>query len=719
MFAQKGSPREATPKAGEAGFSPILLILLATLGIIIYLLISSSAPFKDKLFSFLYPKPSSQAAPSSESVPDEILIKFKAGVGEIAKDNIIKAHGLEIKETIPAIEVALAKVPEQAKDRLIEALNKNPNIEYVEPNYIVEAQLSPNDTYFPNQWALPKISAPTGWDISTGSPSTVIAILDSGIDLTHEDLSGKYLGSPAPDVCGHGTLVSGVAAAVTNNAKGIASVCWQCMILSIKVLNDTCSGSDYSVGQGITAAADQGARVINLSLGSSASSSSMANAVNYAWNRGVVIVAASGNTPSPPIVMYPAAFDNVIAVGSINSNNVRVSDSNYGPWLDVVAPGYIVRTTQNGGSYTYASGTSLASPHVAGLVGLILSVKPGLSNAQVVDIITSTADDLGPLGRDDEYGYGRINVLKALQKAANTQLPPPDTTPPSVSITYPSDGATLSGYTVPLVSASASDNVFVSEVKFTLGTLSITDKTSPYEVVFDTTKLPNGTTLLKVEAKDTSNNASTAQITVNIQNKIVDTTAPTISVISPTDGSTVSGITTISASASDNVSVASASFFIDGIFLGEDTSSPYEISWDSTKETNGNHTIQAKALDTSNNLGESTIITVNVNNTIATPTPNPNPSDTTPPTVSITQPLDGSIVPRNTQVTIQVSASDNVAVSKVEFLVNNSIKCTSTVTPYTCNWKVPGKRGASYTIQAKAYDTSNNTNSSTITVRTQ
>ena len=634
----------------QKGLAPIILILLATVGIIVYILASSSLPFKNGLFSLLYPKPSSQAAPPSESVPDEILIKFKPGVGEVAKDNIIKAHGLEIKETIPGIEVALAKVPQQAKDRLIEALNKNPNIEYAEPNFIVEAQLTPNDTYFPNQWALPKISAPQGWDISTGSQSAVIAVLDTGIDTAHEDLLGKYLDSPTPDDNGHGTLVSGVAAAASNNGKGVAGVCWLCPILSVKILNSTGSGTNWNLDHGIIYAADNGAKVINMSLGASCFSTDIAscpqdvqNAVNYAWNKGVVLVAASGNSGSTQPV-WPAALNNVVAVGMTDPTDTRNSNSTYGPWLDVVAPGSGVLTTRNGGSYGTASGTSLASPHVAALAGLIFSANSGLTNTQVVDIITSTADDLGPTGRDDEYGWGRINVAKALEKATNT-TPQPTPTPTPIPTPTPTP-----------------------------------------------TPIP-------------------------------DTTSPTVSVTTPADGSVVSGSVNIQANASDNVGLSTISIFIDGSVVTvcsvSGTTSSCSYTWDSTAVANGNHTIQAKALDSSSNLGESTIITVNVNNTIATPTPNPNPSDTTPPTVSIIQPLDGTIVPRNTTVTIQASASDNVAVSKVEFLVNNSLKCTSTVTPYTCSWKVPGKRGATYTITAKAYDSSNNTNSSTVSVRTQ
>ena len=604
----------------QKGFAPILLVLLAAAGIIIYLLASSTLPFKEGLFSLLYPKPSSFA--QGPSVEDEILVKFKPGVPDQARERILNSHALEKIDSIPEIGVELTKVAPQARDNVIEALKHNPLVEYAELNFILQAQLIPNDPAFPNQWALTKIGAPAAWDISTGSSPTIIAILDTGIDINHEDLVGKYLDSPSPDDNGHGTQVSGIAAAATNNSKGVAGVCWLCPILSLKVLSSTGIGSDSSVANGIVTAANQGVRVINLSLGSYASSQSEQNAVNYAWSKGVVVVGAAGNDNlSSPF--YPAALNNVIAVGSTTGSDSKSSTSNYGSWLDVMAPGVSVTTTRVGNLYTAPSGTSMAAPHVSGLAGLIFSANPLLTNTQVVDIITSTALDLGDPGFDQYYGWGRIQADKALQKASGITVTP-------------------------------------------------------------------------------------------------DTTAPTTSITSPTSGSTVSAAIDITADATDNVGVTKVEFYIDGVLFAIDVTPPYLSSWDTTTLSNSSsHTLQTKAYDLAGNAGNSSVVTVTVNNTISTPTPNPNPSDTTPPTVSITQPLDGTILPRNTTVTILADASDNVKVSKVEFSVNNSIKCTDTTSPYTCNWKVPGKRGASYTISAKAYDSSNNQASANIKVTAQ
>lgn len=648
----------------QRGFAPIL-ILLAAAGIITFLLLSSTLPFKDKLFNTLFPKPPSHA--QEPSVPDEILMKFKVGVSEQVKDNIRKAHGMEKKDEAKQIGVELDKVPEKAKDKIIEALKHNPRIEYAEPNLLAQLLDTPNDPYFNSTtagWNLNKIGASQAWDISKGDPNVVVAVIDTGVFATHDDLLGKITAgfnfitssTDVSDTYGHGTGVSGVVGATTNNGKGIAALARLSLIMPLKVVAPDGSISTYNIANAIMYGADHGAKAINMSLGSSSQSSTLQEAVNYAWTRGLVLTAAAGNDGTSG-VYYPAAADNVIAVGATDSSDARWAGSSYGPQLDVVAPGvgiYSPNLTTTG--YSNYGGTSYASPHVAALAALIMSVNPGLTNSQVVDIITSTALDLGDPGKDDYFGFGRIQADKALQKAINSSpapTPTPTSSPTPTSIPTPSD-----------------------------------------------------------------------------------TTPPTVSISSPTAGQTISGTVNISANAADNVAVLSVSIFIDGVFAGLSSSSPYSYSWDSTQYPNGSHIISAKALDSSNNLGESTTITVNTSNTTApistpsptpssTPTPTPTSipaplsSDTTPPVVSVSSLTNGSIMKVNSTAYIQASASDNIKISKVEFYVNGSLKCTSSVTPYTCSWKVPAKKNIIYTLSVKAYDSSNNTSSSSVTVKAQ
>ena len=171
----------------QKGLAPIILILLAALGIIFYLLLTNTASFKDKLFSRLYPKPSSYAQQPTESVPDEVIVKFKTGVDEKVKDNIRKAHGLEKVMEIEQIGVELNKVPEKAKDKIIEALNKNPRVEYAEPNMIAQLQDIPNDPEYTlgRQWIVNRLAMPVAWDISKGDPKGVVAVFDSGGKSNH------------------------------------------------------------------------------------------------------------------------------------------------------------------------------------------------------------------------------------------------------------------------------------------------------------------------------------------------------------------------------------------------------------------------------------------------------------------------------------------------------------------------------------------------------
>ena len=242
--------------------------------------------------------------------------------------------------------------------------------------------------YASNQWSLPQIGLPTAWNTSTGSASMIVAVIDTGVDAAHPDLSGKittganagynFVGgnTNTADDHFHGTFVASIVAANTNNGAGGAGVCWACKIMPIKVLDSTGSGSTFNVAQGVDWAVSHGAKVINLSLGSSSSDATLQTAVNNAWTAGVIVVAASGNNNGP--VLYPAAYANAIAVGSNNQAGVRSSFSNFGAELDIMAPGESVfgalcTCASYAGGYGTGSGTSFAAPHLAGVVGLLIS----------------------------------------------------------------------------------------------------------------------------------------------------------------------------------------------------------------------------------------------------------------------------------------------------------------------------------------------------------
>lgn len=367
-------------------------------------------------------------------VPGEILVKFKEGVkSQDAQRGLSRIKG-RVKQTVPAIDVARIEVPEGQELAAIEAMRTDANVAFVEPNYIAWALDTPNDPGFSSQWGYGKAQFPTAWDITQGTGSLIVAIIDSGIDLSHPDFdctvsngadkltSGFNVvdnNNNPDDDNGHGTHVAGITGACTNNSSGVAGAAPNVRLMPVKVLNAYGNGSYSDVANGIVYAADSGAKIINLSLGGSANSGTLADAVGYAHNKGVLIIAASGNGNTE--LYYPAAYSQVMAVGSTNSGDSRSSFSNYGSDLDVVAPGEFIYSTLPG-TYGYLSGTSMASPHVAGLAALIWSAEPSLTNTGVRQLIRDTADDLGSFGYDDYYGYGRINAWKALENYATVNV---------------------------------------------------------------------------------------------------------------------------------------------------------------------------------------------------------------------------------------------------------------------------------------------------------
>ena len=305
--------------------------------------------------------------------------------------------------------------------------------------------ITPNDPNYYRQWGLDKIGAPYAWPFSKGQ-GVVIAVVDSGVDLYHPDLQGKLVSGwdfvdndsiPYPsDGKGHGTHVAGIAGSLTSNSLGIAGVGWDAQIMPVRVCGT--SGCAFSaVADGIKWAVDHGAKVINLSLGSQYSNSTIRDAVAYAWSHGAVIIAASGNCGDPSTyqpngctvlspISYPAGYDNVIGVGATTSSDTRASFSTYGPHVDIAAPGdqiYSTYVNLFGSTYADDSGTSMAAPFVSGAAALVWARSPGLTNQQVVDILLATAFDLGTAGRDDYFGRGRLDVRYAVQVAGSSSIP--------------------------------------------------------------------------------------------------------------------------------------------------------------------------------------------------------------------------------------------------------------------------------------------------------
>ncbi len=547
---------------------------------------------------------------------NELIIQAKAGVSRGKLAGVLEGLGTASVGDIPQIRLKRIRVQSREFEKVKAALKKNPHIKFVEPNYIAEAAFIPNDAQYYSQWHLQKISASPGWDISTGSASVPIAIIDSGIDPTHPDLAGKLIqgynfvggNTDTHDVMGHGTAVAGSAAALSNNYIGVAGIAWQNPVMPLVVINSNNWATYYDVANAITYAADHGAKIINLSLAGSSSSSTLQNAVNYAWNKGAVIFAAAANN-STSTPYYPAACNNVVAVSATTSSDTLASFSNYGTWVDISAPGVSILTTTNGGAYSSWSGTSFSSPITAGLGALIMSVNPSLTNAQIVDIIEENADDLGSPGFDPYFGYGRINVYKSVLSAFNT-LPVLDEIAPTVSITSPANASTVVGSVT--VSVSATDNVGVSKVElYVNGTLYASDTTEPYSFLWDTSSLYPGYYDLKALAYDAAGNVGpSGSVTVYVSNAYsLDTIKPSVTILSPQNNTYVSRRVRVKAAASDNVGIKRVEFYIDGALKTTlyRNSTSYTWYWYTLSASKGAHTLMLKAFDEAGNIGTDSI----------------------------------------------------------------------------------------------------------------
>ncbi len=405
------------------------------------------------------------AAPYREG---EILVRFRKGVPPSRVREIHARHRATVKQSHPRLGFETVAIPEgPTVEEMIRRYLGEPEVEVAEPNYLVWALVLPNDPSFALQWALDNtgqtygtpgadIDALVAWTITKGDPSIVVAVVDSGVGISHPDLAGRIWVNPGElpdneidddgngyvddaygwdfvgrmnwpdDFNGHGTHVASIIAAVQGNGIGISGIAPGVRVMPVQVLDALGQGDYATAADGIAYAADNGARIANMSFGGLGDSAIFHDALRYAYGRGVTLVAAAGNEYGPP-VLYPAAYDDVtLAVAASDHFDRRASFSSAGPSVDVSAPGKDIyaawRYHQIGPEksrfiYTMASGTSMASPVAAGVAALVLSRNPSLTPAQVMDQLKYTAEDVNAAehpGRDDWMGFGRVNAYRAL-----------------------------------------------------------------------------------------------------------------------------------------------------------------------------------------------------------------------------------------------------------------------------------------------------------------
>ncbi|MBI4351696.1 MAG: S8 family serine peptidase [Elusimicrobia bacterium] len=401
--------------------------------------------------------PASGRTSTINAAAGSAIVRFKTGVSSSAAAAALAPAGFAVLKNYERFNWSALALPEGLGVAAgLQLLGTSPVVEWAEPNRVYRPKKTSNDIYLAQQYALSRVQAFGAWEYETGfSSRATVAVLDTGIDGSHPELSGKLIGTsrkfdpfsgaasdnqPPTAACNHATRAAGVAAAASDNSAGVAGMSWGAKLLSLKVFADTdcyddcgdeagylsCSTSETSIAAAVddaislhdTAAA--GKVIINMSLGDSGTCSGpLQTAVNVATTTGLMLFAAAGNSGAS-FIDTPANCEGVIAVGATDLQDGQASFSNSDTLMitkGVAAPGVDLYTTNINGGYASATGTSFSSPLTAGLAALLWSARPDKTGKEIWDVIKNSADDLGSPGPDRDFGYGRINALKAMRLA--------------------------------------------------------------------------------------------------------------------------------------------------------------------------------------------------------------------------------------------------------------------------------------------------------------
>ncbi len=371
----------------------------------------------------------------ADIIPGRFVVGFEPGELDRAVEWVREQGGGVIRVSRPGGDFIVARFDVDLEPAVLaSAAGASPAIRYAEPDLRVSISYEPNDPlYVPHQWDKWVMYSDRAWDVTRGSNSVTVAVIDNGVDYRHPDLVDRYFSGavgydfvagdadPSPDNPNlpgafHGTHVSGIIGATIDNGEGVAG--WaNCRLLAVKALNDSGSGDMADVADAILWAANNGADVVNMSLGSTGVLTALVDACQYAVNSDVLLLAASGNEGSASI-NYPAALDQCVCVGATDENSGLADFSNHGVQQELVAPGTTVPSTAPNGEYWYSDGTSMATPEVSGVAALVLAANASLPSSRLRALLDASAVDKGAPGRDNLYGYGFVNAGRALELAS-------------------------------------------------------------------------------------------------------------------------------------------------------------------------------------------------------------------------------------------------------------------------------------------------------------
>lgn len=595
----------------HTGYAPGFTLCLALVAALIgFASVSHAAPSNNAQSQAKAPAPAAMPATSSPYLgwaKGRLLVSPRAGLPASEFEQALKPFKGRSRGYIRQLNTHVVDLPAGADElTAMKEMRKNRRLKYVELDMAVAHAASVTDPSYASSWALPKIQAPSAWDSANGEGVTV-AILDTGVDGTHPDLVANMVpgwnvfdnNSNTADVHGHGTSVAGVVAMSANNGKGSAGVAWGAKIMPVRISDPNGYAYWSTVAQGIYWAADNGAKVANISFNGVSGSATVQAAAQYMRNKGGVVVVAAGNSGVQESI---AANDALLTVAATDQNDARASFSSYGAYVDLSAPGVSIYTTTKGGGYANASGTSFASPVVAATAALMLSANSKTTPTDIDKYLTGKSVDLGAPGQDQYYGFGRVNAAAAVQ--AVKQVVAVDTQAPTISITSPTGGK-VSGV-VP-VDVKYDDNVGVTRVEFYVNRqLVATDELAPFAFAWDTAGKADGSYGLSVQAIDAAGNRGmSSTVTVTLGN---DSTAPTISKLNVTDNMRVSrNRQSIKISATDNQSVAKISLSIDGKEVAVAYGGSLSYNWNTSSVASGSHQISVRVTDNSGNVTTKTV----------------------------------------------------------------------------------------------------------------
>lgn len=542
-------------------------------------------------------------------VPDELIVSVRPGTTREDLAALFAGYGAAMKEELAALSACLVGIDPRNREQVAHSLLASPLVEGVLNNEIYETEVTPLDPDYTVQWFLEAIHGPLAWSVTTGSGGVLVAVLDTGVDLTHPDLAGKLRvgadtsgdGVGYADAAGHGTAVAGIIGAESDSGAGVASVAWSCPILPIRVTGADGKATSWSIAAGIALAVDRGAKIINISFAPLHDNEIVLRQAHLAWLSGSLVVISADNTGQR---VTGGGADEVLFVGATDQSDHLASFSTYGEFVDLVAPGVGIYTTKLGGAYGAFSGTSFAAPVVSGVAALVWSVNLDLRPATVRDILLATARDLGEPGWDITYAFGCVDAARAVQLAAQI-VEQQDATPPVVSIVSPADGAVLQSTTI--VQVEAADDLGLSEVVLYVdGIRRASDAVWPYGFLINPARYSLGPHQIQVRGVDIAGNASEVAIRLEFAST-PDTVAPTVTIATPRAGDTVRGMVTILADAADDRALLSVEVLIDGAVVA--TVEPSEAAtavahnWNTAdpRVALGPHTIAVRVTDTSGN----------------------------------------------------------------------------------------------------------------------